>query len=100
MTSFADACRYSRLADWDYIERCAAMCTEMPLIGNGDVVSFTDWNSRMQSRQLASGMIARGALIKPWIFKEVRPTFPSPFSCPLAEPMSGPNLSQWQACTI
>lgn len=64
--------RYSRLADWDYIERCAANCLQMPVIGNGDVVSFEDWNTRMQSGQLATGMIARGALIKPWIFTEVR----------------------------
>ena len=64
--------RYSRLADWDYIERCAANCLSMPVIGNGDVVSFEDWNDRMRSGQLATGMIARGALIKPWIFAEVR----------------------------
>ncbi|KAK9867475.1 hypothetical protein WJX84_007467 [Apatococcus fuscideae] len=64
--------RYSRLADWDYIDRCAAACPDLPLIGNGDVVSFEDWNGRMQSGQLATGMIARGALIKPWIFTEIK----------------------------
>ncbi|KAK9838401.1 hypothetical protein WJX84_004682 [Apatococcus fuscideae] len=64
--------RYSRLADWDYIERCAANCLKMPVIGNGDVVSFEDWNARMRSGQLATGMIARGALIKPWIFTEIK----------------------------
>lgn len=37
--------RYSRLADWDYIQRCAGVAVEAggpQLVGNGDVFSFED----------------------------------------------------------
>ncbi|EFJ47002.1 hypothetical protein VOLCADRAFT_105302 [Volvox carteri f. nagariensis] len=74
--------RYSKLADWDYIQRCAAPCSEagLQLIGNGDVFSYLDWNRQMDRREtegegggsLASIMIGRGALIKPWIFTEIK----------------------------
>ncbi|PNH03346.1 tRNA-dihydrouridine(47) synthase [NAD(P)(+)]-like [Tetrabaena socialis] len=71
--------RYAKLADWDYIERCGASCSDagLQLIGNGDVLSYTDWNAHMRTEQqgggrLASLMIGRGALIKPWIFTEIK----------------------------
>uniref|UniRef100_A0A7S3VPV2 tRNA-dihydrouridine(47) synthase [NAD(P)(+)] n=1 Tax=Dunaliella tertiolecta TaxID=3047 RepID=A0A7S3VPV2_DUNTE len=72
--------RYSKLADWDYITRCAeaAAPSKLQLIGNGDVLSFTDWNEHMRisgdgsSSALASCMIGRGALIKPWLFQEIK----------------------------
>ena len=45
--------RYSRLADWGYIERCAAACAAgtapLPLLGNGDIYSWEDWQARMSS---------------------------------------------------
>ena len=34
--------RYSKSADWEYIERCAAL-TPVPLIGNGDILSYTEY---------------------------------------------------------
>jgi tRNA-dihydrouridine synthase 3 len=60
--------RYSRAADWDYIQQCAAAAPDLQMVGNGDVMSYTHWNEHMQGTGLASCMIARGALIKPWIF--------------------------------
>lgn len=53
----------------------AASPTGLQLIGNGDVLSYTDWNEHMSigsesgRSALTSCMIGRGALIKPWIFQ-------------------------------
>lgn len=44
----------------------------MPLYGNGDVMSFEDYNQIKASSKVSGVMIARGALIKPWIFKEIK----------------------------
>ncbi|KAL5214820.1 hypothetical protein ABZP36_003972 [Zizania latifolia] len=66
--------RYSKLADWDYIYQCAQKAPEpLHVIGNGDVFSFTDWNKHVSScSKISTCMIARGALIKPWIFTEIK----------------------------
>lgn len=58
--------RYSKLADWDYIYQCAKKApTTLQVLGNGDVFSYTEWNKhKVECPQLASEMIARGALIK------------------------------------
>jgi tRNA-dihydrouridine synthase 3 len=42
------------------------------VIGNGDVYSFTDWNRELASGELDTCMLARGALIKPWLPKEIK----------------------------
>jgi tRNA-dihydrouridine synthase len=60
--------RYSRQADWDYIAQCAAAAPGLQLVGNGDVFSYRHWNEHMAGGGLASCMVARGALIKPWLF--------------------------------
>jgi tRNA-dihydrouridine synthase 3 len=62
--------RYSKLADWDYISKCADNASkELNVIGNGDVFSYCDWNRHMSlCPKLSTCMIARGALIKVWIF--------------------------------
>lgn len=57
----------------------------IPIIGNGDIFSWDDWrdHQNMLSENLANGdnevlglcssaMIARGALIKPWLPKEIK----------------------------
>ena len=64
--------RYTRLADWDYIRRCAAASPGLPLIGNGDVYNFEEWNANLEGSGLATIMLGRSALIKPWIFTEVK----------------------------
>ena len=66
--------RYNRLADWDYISECAAVARTVgvPLLGNGDVVSWEDYAAHMACGNLSSCMVARGALIKPWIFTEIK----------------------------
>ena len=63
--------RYSRAADWDYIQQCAraAGAAGLPLVGNGDVMSYQDWEAHMGvGSGVATCMIGRGALIKPWVF--------------------------------
>ncbi|KAJ6409852.1 hypothetical protein OIU84_009354 [Salix udensis] len=66
--------RYSKLADWDYIYQCARKSPDsLQVLGNGDVFSFVDWNKhKSDCPELSSCMIARGALIKPWIFTEIK----------------------------
>lgn len=64
--------RYSKLADWDYIRECAQGASGLQLIGNGDLMSFSEYNERLAAcPELATVMLARGALIKPWLFTEV-----------------------------
>lgn len=66
--------RYSKLADWDYIYQCAGKASDaLQVLGNGDVFSYVDWNKhKADCPELSTCMIARGALIKPWIFTELK----------------------------
>lgn len=65
--------RYMKSANWQYIEECAAKVKYIPVIGNGDILNFEDYNEkRKQAPHVSSVMIGRGALIKPWIFKEIK----------------------------
>uniref|UniRef100_UPI0023DD192C tRNA-dihydrouridine(47) synthase [NAD(P)(+)]-like isoform X1 n=2 Tax=Callithrix jacchus TaxID=9483 RepID=UPI0023DD192C len=63
--------RYTKLADWEYIAQCVKAASPMPLFGNGDILSFEDANHAMQTG-VAGVMIARGALLKPWLFTEIK----------------------------
>ncbi|RLV71500.1 hypothetical protein DV515_00017384 [Chloebia gouldiae] len=67
--------RYTRSADWHYIAQCARIASPMPLFGNGDILSYEDANQAMQMG-VSGIMIARqvpvGALIKPWLFTEIK----------------------------
>lgn len=40
----------------------------LPLVGNGDIMSYQDWAQHMASGNVATCMLGRGALIKPWVF--------------------------------
>ncbi|KAG6413472.1 hypothetical protein SASPL_126185 [Salvia splendens] len=66
--------RYYKLADWEYIYQCArAAPSNMQVLGNGDVFSYLDWNAhKSDCPELSTCMIARGALVKPWIFTEIK----------------------------
>ena len=63
--------RYSRAADWDLIGRVAAERT-VPVVGNGDILTHFEARARMEQAGVDSLMLARGALIKPWLFREIR----------------------------
>ena len=62
--------RYSRAADWDAIARLVGE-RSIPIIGNGDLLTWYEVRDRWQASGVASVMIGRGALIKPWIFREI-----------------------------
>ncbi|XP_010263932.1 PREDICTED: tRNA-dihydrouridine(47) synthase [NAD(P)(+)]-like [Nelumbo nucifera] len=66
--------RYSKLADWDYIYQCARKAPDvLHVLGNGDVFSYLDWNKHISDcAELSTCIVARGSLIKPWIFTEIK----------------------------
>lgn len=65
--------RYTKLADWEYIETCAQAAAPCPVFGNGDILSYEDYKQRRDIAPTVQGvMIGRGALIKPWIFTEIK----------------------------
>jgi tRNA-dihydrouridine synthase 3 len=78
--------RYTRMADWDYIKQIADFVKTKRaevedvgdgrhvkpwIVGNGDVYSWEDWYYAVDTVGVDSAMVARGALIKPWIFEEI-----------------------------
>jgi tRNA-dihydrouridine synthase 3 len=72
--------RYSRAADWDAIGRVAAE-RSVPVIGNGDILTHYEARERRERTGVRSVMLGRGALIKPWLFRELhegRSWLPSP----------------------
>lgn len=65
--------RYTRSADWEYIGRCAKEVAPFPVLGNGDILSHADYKTALETYPDLHGvMIGRGALIKPWIFTEIK----------------------------
>ncbi|KLO17293.1 zinc finger dihydrouridine synthase [Schizopora paradoxa] len=73
--------RYTKLADWDYIKQCvdAVRAREadeglapIPIFGGGDCYSSESYWSCMEQSSVDGIMIGRGALIKPWIFTEIK----------------------------
>ncbi|KAF8639202.1 hypothetical protein AX17_001688 [Amanita inopinata Kibby_2008] len=90
-TEFSAACitlhgrtrqqRYTKLADWDYIKQCVEAVREaekdqdlppVPIFGGGDCFSAEDYWTHVESTGVDGIMIGRGALIKPWIFTEIK----------------------------
>ncbi len=75
--------RYSKLANWDYISVVGNALAntnrvkngevrKLPLIGNGDIMSWTDVMERRRDGVNRTAMLARGALIKPWLATEIK----------------------------
>jgi tRNA-dihydrouridine synthase 3 len=62
--------RYRTAADWSAIAQLAA-AVSIPVIGNGDVLFAHQVSEHLTSSGCAAVMTARGALIKPWLFREV-----------------------------
>jgi len=61
--------RYSKSARWELIDEAQSK-VEMPIIGNGDLLTVWDLAKRRQETSVSSFLVARGALKKPWIFQE------------------------------
>jgi tRNA-dihydrouridine synthase 3 len=70
--------RYRRAADWDAIGEVAA-AVAVPVIGNGDLLFPHEIDAARARSACAGVMVSRGALIKPWIFREVSEGY-QPFS--------------------
>ncbi|OXG17640.1 tRNA-dihydrouridine synthase 3 [Cryptococcus neoformans Ze90-1] len=73
--------RYSKPADWEYIKNCVTALREsvadanlppVPIFGNGDCFSAASYYEEMERSGVDGVMVARGALIKPWIFTEIK----------------------------
>ena len=62
------AARYTMSADWHAIAEATA-AIEVPIIGNGDVLFRHEIDAALGTGCTAV-MTARGALIKPWLFRE------------------------------
>lgn len=63
--------RYSRAADWELVRALAGEC-RVPVIGNGDILTWYEAEDRQRASGCAAVMVGRGALIKPWLFDEIR----------------------------
>jgi len=63
--------RYRQAADWDAIGE-VARAVPVPVVGNGDLLFPHEIEAARQRAGCAGVMVARGALIKPWIFREAR----------------------------
>lgn len=61
--------RYRHPAEWDAIAEIAA-AVPVPVVGNGDILFPHEISERVASSGCVGVMAARGALIKPWIFRE------------------------------
>ncbi|PNS18478.1 hypothetical protein CAC42_6295 [Sphaceloma murrayae] len=88
--------RYTRSANWEYIAQTAGIVDRLQVasdevtdtvreadgrdmanggkvyfVGNGDCYSHEDYNTHLSDGKVDAVMIARGALVKPWIFEEI-----------------------------
>ncbi len=63
--------RYKRSANWQIVAEVAASL-RIPVIGNGDLLTPWDLERRRAETSVRSFLVARGCLIKPWIFRELR----------------------------
>ncbi|MBK8980086.1 MAG: tRNA-dihydrouridine synthase family protein [Planctomycetes bacterium] len=61
--------RYTKAADWDLIARLVAE-RSIPIVGNGDILTWHEAKDRLQHSGCAAVMLGRGALVKPWLFRE------------------------------
>jgi tRNA-dihydrouridine synthase 3 len=61
--------RYRHPADWAAIAEIAA-AVPVPVVGNGDLLFGHEIQARLASGGCAGVMVARGVLIKPWLFRE------------------------------
>jgi tRNA-dihydrouridine synthase 3 len=71
--------RYSKAADWKVIAQVVedgvlsaheAMRPVVPVLGNGDILTYYEARERIELSGVHGVMVGRGALTKPWIFQE------------------------------
>ncbi|MBE0565378.1 MAG: tRNA-dihydrouridine synthase family protein [Krumholzibacteria bacterium] len=62
--------RYRLSARWDLVDQ-VQQAVGVPVLGNGDILTPWDLARRRRETAVRSFLVARGALIKPWIFREL-----------------------------
>lgn len=63
--------KFRRKSRWDYVARLSRDLS-IPVVGNGDVMTYSDWKARKEEDKPAGVMIGRGAATRPWIFALIR----------------------------
>lgn len=63
--------RYTGTADWSAV-KTAVESVSLPVIGNGDILTWYEAEDRLRQSGACGIMVGRGALIKPWIFQELK----------------------------
>lgn len=76
--------RYRKPADWSLIGGAANNNPALPVIGNGDVLTWYEGQRRMTQPGMHAVMVGRGALIRPWIFQEFKDVGGLPLACTAA----------------
>jgi tRNA-dihydrouridine synthase 3 len=61
--------RYRRPAEWSHVAELVG-AVSVPVIGNGDILTWQDAGRRLEETGCAAVMVGRWALAKPWIFRE------------------------------
>lgn len=44
--------RYTKMANWDYINKCASLAAPLPVFGNGDILSYEDYKYARVSKSV------------------------------------------------
>jgi tRNA-dihydrouridine synthase len=63
--------KFRRQGRWDLLARLVAETT-LPIVGNGDIRSWADYERRLEEAKPAGIMIGREAVRRPWIFALLR----------------------------
>lgn len=64
---------YKGSANWEPIQRvCANPKIQIPIIGNGDIITGTDTLQAFDNFGVDAVMIGRGAIGRPWVFEHIR----------------------------
>jgi len=66
--------RYTKLADWNYVNECSKGRTDtsIPFVACGDVLSWEEADEHLADHGVDAIMVGRGALMKPWLFTEMK----------------------------
>jgi nifR3 family TIM-barrel protein len=59
-------------ADWNILKKLCQEFPELTIVGSGDVQTWGDAIEKQKESGCAGVMIGRGALGKPWVFKEIK----------------------------
>ena len=62
---------YRGQSNWEEIAKVKSKLRSVPLIGNGDIKTVADALHRIQHYPVDGIMIGRGALAKPWLFRQI-----------------------------